>query len=188
MVIIAMFLGCADSPPPDCPVWTQLDDVGQVSESELTEASGLAASRHHADVLWTHNDSGDRARLFALDHSATTLAELTITGPPPIDWEDISVTESAIWIGDIGDNNLERTSISVWRIEEPSELTHTGSLGSSQLTLTYPDGPRDAEALVVFDENIWIFTKSSVAPSPFVKIHMFSSNTTRASASLGSSG
>src|SRR4051794_35074519 len=40
--------------------------TGAVAAPEATELSGLVASRRRAGVLWTHNDSGDRPRLFAL--------------------------------------------------------------------------------------------------------------------------
>jgi len=33
----------------------------------VRESSGVAASRAHAGVLWTHNDSGDDAYVYATD-------------------------------------------------------------------------------------------------------------------------
>ena len=41
--------------------------LGTVHITGLDETSGLAASRQNDAVLWTHNDSGDMARVFALD-------------------------------------------------------------------------------------------------------------------------
>lgn len=32
----------------------------------ITEASGLVASRSQKDLLWTHNDSGDELRIFGI--------------------------------------------------------------------------------------------------------------------------
>ena len=40
--------------------------AGTVTSSQITEASGICASRTHKDVLYTHNDSGDTHRIFAI--------------------------------------------------------------------------------------------------------------------------
>jgi hypothetical protein len=42
--------------------------TGNVQSSLVIEASGLAASRKNANVLWVHNDSGDSARVFAMPY------------------------------------------------------------------------------------------------------------------------
>lgn len=63
-----------------------------VPDVRINEASGLAASRRHPGVLYTHNDSGDQARIFALDsEDGRTLAEYQITPSDNYDWEDLSV-------------------------------------------------------------------------------------------------
>src|SRR5688500_19736049 len=41
--------------------------VGRIESNEITESSGLAASLCQSDVLWTHNDSGDDAFIFAIN-------------------------------------------------------------------------------------------------------------------------
>ena len=64
--------------------------AGRIQESELDEASGLAASRRYADVLWSHNASGDEARIFALETSGDALGILAVQGADFIDWEDIA--------------------------------------------------------------------------------------------------
>ena len=42
-------------------------DLGLINNDSLNEVSGLAASRKNSNVLWTHNDSGDENRVFAID-------------------------------------------------------------------------------------------------------------------------
>src|SRR4029079_15941055 len=54
---------------------------------ELTESSGLAVSRRNPGLLWSHNDSGSAAVLFALDTTGATRGRVRV----PVntrDWED----------------------------------------------------------------------------------------------------
>ena len=47
--------------------------TGTIQNSSINEASGIAASRMNANVLWTHNDSGDSARVFAMTAAGANL-------------------------------------------------------------------------------------------------------------------
>src|SRR5437588_4962467 len=81
---------------------------GTVNIAGLTEASGVAASRNNANVLWTHNDSGHPAEVFAIDTQGRLLGTYSIPGNT--DNEDISIGPGPVsnvlylYIGDIGDN------------------------------------------------------------------------------------
>src|SRR5947208_8362886 len=81
---------------------------GTVNISGLTEASGVAASRNNLNVLWTHNDSGHPADVFALDTQGRLLGTYAIPGNT--DNEDIGVGPGPIanvlylYVADIGDN------------------------------------------------------------------------------------
>jgi len=109
---------------------------------ELNEASGLVLARGR---LWTIDDSGGPATVFGL--STRGKLERQIALPQNIDWEDIAARGSTLYVGDIGDNALSRPSITVYRGGEPIELR-------------YPDGPHDAEALLVDGRTLVIATKS----------------------------
>jgi hypothetical protein len=115
----------------------------------LTEASGLAASRIHADTLYAHNDSGDTARVFMLDTKGQLRNTVSVEGAAAVDWEDIAVGKCpsghCVFVGDIGDNNLERTSYQIYRFAEPT-LTQT-SVRAEAFRFSYPDGPHNAETL-----------------------------------------
>ncbi|GGV51945.1 WD40 repeat domain-containing protein [Streptomyces griseoflavus] len=123
-----------------------------VKDPRITESSGLAASRLHPGVYWTHNDSDDGPYLYAVD-SATgeTVARLTLTGiGTPRDVEAISVGPgNRILVGDIGDN-LGGTWPYVWIYElpEPKELKDA-TVRATQYVVKYSDGARDAESMVV---------------------------------------
>lgn len=128
------------------------DDGFAIRDPRVTESSGLAASRLHPGVYWTHNDSDDGPYLYAVDGATgETVARLTLTGVgTPRDVEAISVGPgNRIFVGDIGDN-LGGTWPYVWIYElpEPKELKDA-TVRATQYVVKYADGPRDAESLVV---------------------------------------
>ncbi|MGV9656912.1 WD40 repeat domain-containing protein [Streptomyces koyangensis] len=123
-----------------------------IEDPRITESSGLAASRKHPGVYWTHNDSDDGAYLYAVDsRTGKTVATVTMTGVgEPRDVEAISLgPDGNLYVGDIGDN-LGGTWDHVWiyRLPEPAELRDQ-TVAATQFTVQYEDGPRDAEALMV---------------------------------------
>ena len=161
MLLLMLLSGCAADPADTCSGFQSPVEAGTVNESALDEASGLVTSGVHPDVLWTHNDSGDTARLYAIDATGSSVGELTLAGAIPEDWEDITRSGVTLFVGDIGDNDQDRAKVAIWRVEEPDTLGPDGSAGSSRLLLSYPSGPQDAEALVHHGESLWILTKDA---------------------------
>jgi hypothetical protein len=133
--------------------------VGELASAQITELSGLAASRTTPGVFWGHNDSGDVPRIFAIDRSGALRATVAVNVLTAVDWEDIAIDGKTIYIGDIGDNGAVRPSIVVYRVAEPA-LTAT-SVNATTFTLRYPDGPHNAEALMVdpLNHQLVIVTK-----------------------------
>jgi hypothetical protein len=128
----------------------------------LPEASGIAASRHDPARLWAINDSGE-AVVTALDAHGFVSGRVSLAGATVEDWEAIAVAAcpagSCLYIGDIGDNNRNRSRIAVYRLPEPS--TTSGSVAVTEVFhASYPDGPHDAETLLVSpDGTMYVVTK-----------------------------
>ncbi|MET9427329.1 WD40 repeat domain-containing protein [Streptomyces sp. NPDC003036] len=139
------------------------DDGGfTLEDPRITESSGLAASRAHPGVYWTHNDQ-DGPRVFAVDgRTGRTVATVTLRGiGTPRDMEAVSVgPDGAVYVGDIGDN-LNGTWDHVWiyRFPEPKELGDR-TVDATQYTVRYADGPRDAEALMVHPKTGRVYIAS----------------------------
>jgi len=130
---------------------------GAVEHPDLVEASGLVKSRRHDDLLWTHNDSGDSARVFAIRTDGSHAGIIYLQNIDAVDWEDIAMgpgpdqSRDYLFIGDIGDNHSSRKSIQIHRFAEPEEKeTIDGKLirDVDTFRFVYPDGPRDAETLI----------------------------------------
>ena len=130
--------------------------------NDLTEGSGVAASRKIPGRFWTHNDSGQPV-LLALDDTGAVTGRLTLSGAKVEDWEAVAVgpcpAGSCIYVGDIGDNDAHRRQITIYRIPEPAEANGTAKV-SDVFHASYPDGAHDAEALLVSpDGRLHIVTK-----------------------------
>ena len=52
---------------PVLPQSERIQKIRNIEFKAISEMSGLAKSRRYAEVYWMHNDSGDSARLFAVD-------------------------------------------------------------------------------------------------------------------------
>ncbi|WP_243766418.1 hypothetical protein, partial [Streptomyces sp. GC420] len=136
-----------------------------IKDPRITESSGLAASRAHPGIYWTHNDSDDGAYIYAVDSgTGGTVARIALQGVGTArDVEAISIgPDGNIYVGDIGDN-LDGSWEHVWiyRIPEPKTLADA-TVRATQFTVRYEDGPRNAEALMVHPKTgrVYIATKS----------------------------
>jgi len=140
-----------------CPQTGPGQRVGTLS-SRVHEASGLAASRRNRGLYWTHNDSGGRARLFAIDAHGGHRRTVYLSGASARDWEDIAVGPgprggvSYIYVADVGDNHRQRSSIQIYRAPEPEVGGSAWSdlhVDAERFEVRYPDGARDCEAIFV---------------------------------------
>lgn len=129
-----------------------------MGDPRIIESSGLALSTYDRPVMFTHNDSGDSPRIFAISSTGSTRATLTLTGARRGDFEDIAAGRGhSIWAGDIGDNARHRASVHVYRIVEPRRLV-TSRVRATRYDLVYPDGrPHNAEALLVSHQSGRLF-------------------------------
>jgi autotransporter-associated beta strand protein len=145
---------------------------GSVQTGDVNEASGIIASRLNPNILWTHNDSGGSAEVFAMTTAGAHRGTYSVSGASANDWEDIAVGPGPVagtqylYIGDIGDNSGDSSDVSVYRVPEPA-VNDTGSVvngslsGTARIRLRYPGGAHDAESLFVdpATRDIYIISK-----------------------------
>jgi len=171
--------GSSENDQTSCIEFSGPEITGVVESNLINEASGLAASRKNSGVLWTHNDSGDSPRIFAMNINGAHLVVLNLQNAENYDWEDIAVGpgpvegEQYLYIGDIGDNSSVRSSISVYRFQEPlvdqNQPAVTMDITNvDQLIMQYPDNQAyDAETLLLdpVSGDILIVTKNKSGDS-----------------------
>ena len=147
--------------------------MGQIKSRQLNESSGLAVSNFHEDILWSINDSGSDAELFALTVSGEHVGRWPIDLPKPSDWEAMDSFhwrgKNYLLIADIGDNFAMRDSVSYIILKEPDIKTLAVSAVLQPLVsqrFVYPGGPRDSEAIAVdpLREQILVLSKRTRPP------------------------
>ncbi|WP_212668819.1 hypothetical protein [Pseudoalteromonas sp. NBT06-2] len=147
---------------------------GEIALDKINEASGLVASRNNKKAFWTHNDSGDKNRIFLISQSGDNLGTFTLEGAIARDWEDISIgpgpkpNTTYLYVGDIGDNRAQYKEKVIYRFIEPNVSNQTTA---KEITLAeknietikfeFPDGKRDAETLMVdpISKDIFVISK-----------------------------
>ena len=148
-----------------------------IRDGRIKESSGLAVSLRHQGVLWTLNDSGNSPRIYAIGTNGRTEAAVRISSEENVDWEAITSFRmpagvaagggpapgtALLGIGDIGDNRAQRDGVRVVLVREPEDLRSTTVDPVRVLRLRYPDGPRDAEALLADprDGRLYVVSKN----------------------------
>jgi hypothetical protein len=179
--LVAVGVACVLGAPV-CLDSVQADDVrwlGRVAARELAEVSGLVASWRNSDVVWIHDD-GKIRDVYAVRFNGQVVARVQL--PEKLtDCEDIAVGPGPVagttylYLGDIGDNDNQRPYVCVFRVAEPDlsqvlpGVTFVPEV-VEEFRMTYPDGPCDAEALMVDPEtgDILIATKEKRTSRLFI--------------------
>ena len=56
-------------------------ELPHLQDGTINESSGLAASRRNTGLTWTHNDSGDKPHVYAVDRQGNTAAVFAVRRP-----------------------------------------------------------------------------------------------------------
>jgi hypothetical protein len=132
-----------------CSAWSPPSLRGVLMDRE--EVSGLAVARVDAGALLYHEDDDGEPRLYRYGSASDAPVDVRVAG---LDWEDVAIGGcpltidacSCVALGDIGDNGAIRTSLQIaWFAEPPGGAEVIPEVW----TVWWPDGPRDAEALLL---------------------------------------
>lgn len=167
---------CSCSDPEPAPGGNGLSDQFETAPEQspvtpgiIDEASGLAASVRMPGYLWTVQDSGQPNSLYLVSKDGKSIKEYNVPGSNNHDWEEVAVGPgpdngvSYVYVADIGNNNQPLTATNtIYRIPEITGTDGSFSQNALQkITFSYPDGPRDAEALIVdpVTKDIFVLSK-----------------------------
>ena len=149
-------------------------ELCKLAHEVIGESSGLACSRRTPGVFWTHNDSGDDARLYAFDAKGRHLGARLLSGIQAFDFEDVaSFTMEGkhyLLVGDVGNNGLAATVMILYLIEEPdidprAEPQEKEVPVAEVINYAYEDDHRNCEGLAVdpTGKTILLVTKEKQA-------------------------
>ncbi len=128
----------------------------------LEETSGLVVLN---DTLWTHNDSGNEAALYAISTKGKLLAKKKLNNHINIDWEDITTANGKLLVADMGNNFGTRKNLYLLEIT----IKNAGAEVLDSIPFYYPEQqnfgfqqatPFDAEGLIFIEDNLIVFTKN----------------------------
>ncbi len=166
----------AKSSEPEHLRYLQPRKLATLANNLFVECCGLACSRLEQNVFWTHNDSGDQARIYAFDRRGKHRGIFLISNVSAQDWEDMASLvldgRPCLLLADIGDNLARRKTCVLYLVEEPVLLDPAGNQTQPWPVLQtthfiYEDGSHNCEAMG-FDETnrmVLLVTKEGTAGS-----------------------
>ena len=120
-----------------------------VTDPRLAELSGLVVI---GEQMLATSDGGDHVAVYLLDQKCR-IVEVHTAPVDPYDPEDLAVAaDRTVWLGDTGDNRRNRATVALIALHPDGT--------SGVYRMTYPDGPHDAEALLLAaDGTPYVVTK-----------------------------
>ncbi|GAA0794347.1 hypothetical protein [Marinobacterium sediminicola] len=136
--------------------------------SEISETSGLAAQ---GSQLWTHNDSGDRPRLYKISpEKGEVVQRRAVLDALNFDWEELAQDRDYLHIFDCGNNAGLREWMQVYSVRWDDLATDTEEAVPSRLTeFRFADAQpsagvhehnNDCEAATAVGDELWVFSKN----------------------------
>lgn len=145
-LLLAPALGAAPTPATPTaalPTAAPPTTVCTPSDAGLAELSGLGL---RGGLLLGASDGGEQLRVHVLDPRTCATVGLLQASQDPFDVEDLAVgSDGTVWLADTGDNRRTRTTVGLFSMR----VADDGQVRAALHRLTYPDGPHDAEALLV---------------------------------------
>lgn len=116
----------------------------EITDERLGELSGLVSS---GDTWFAVSDGGDSVRVFVVDPQTCSVRDVITSDINPYDVEDLEIdAQGRLWLADTGDNSLRRDTVAVHVV--------TRNQGAELFRLRYPDGPHDAEAMLLGPKGV----------------------------------
>lgn len=157
VVALAAALRRADAETTPLPVVPHTE-VSVMSDPRITESSGLAASRAHPGIAYTINDSGDAARVFAVDvDSGDVVGVTTVRNARWYDAEAMSLWGGRLLVADVGSNRRAGEQRALYVFDEPGPGNHRVAADRYPVRLEGPEV--EIEAMAVLPGRVYFFSK-----------------------------
>ncbi|EDY84074.1 hypothetical protein VDG1235_3703 [Verrucomicrobiia bacterium DG1235] len=160
----------------------KLEPYANIQPQAIDESSGIVKSRQFKNVYWTHNDSGDTARIFPITRDGQgiqtdwakendkTYEGITIGEAVNIDWEDIAADDQGnLIIAACGNNANLRQDLAVYIIPEPNPNEVWKTRIRRRIDFHFPDQSPyfdptnlnfDCESLFYANDKIYLVSKN----------------------------
>ena len=139
----------------------------------LEEASGIELDE--SGTFWSFGDKGNQPILYGIDETGNPMSEATLIDANNNDWEDIAIDENNnMVIGNFGNNDNDRDNLKLYWIPNFTEQLSSQPINPKTIKFTYENQTNfppvdadmhfDAEAIAVWDNFVYIFTKDRSDP------------------------
>ena len=148
-VLVAALLATAVVLPVDSAVAASAASVVCTPhDSRLNNVSGLVSLSDGYAVINDRGSNEPSVRVYLLNRDCRVTRVLEAPGQKPVDIEDLARTpDDTLWLADTGDNDANRENVTVWAMDPATGATVA-------YRLSYPDGPRDVEALLMGEDRV----------------------------------
>ena len=136
--------------------------------NDVRETSGLF---FHNGRLWTHNDSGGKPVLYALDTTTYEVVQkITLANAKNKDWEDVCTDGERVYVGDFGNNKGKRKNLRIYTFSL-SALPDSGDATITVDSIRFCFGDQtnfvynkhehdfDCEAMFATEDYLYLFSK-----------------------------
>lgn len=140
--------------------------------SELGEISGIEFLNDTTIVAI--NDGGNEPLLYLLNLKGKVQSVVKVENAQNRDWEDLTVDDEYLYIGDIGNNVNNRRDLVIYKVKI-TDVIEKKTVQPEKITFNYKeqtafppdraDKHFDAEALAHFNDTLYIFTKDRARPN-----------------------
>jgi hypothetical protein len=154
----------------------KLKPYAKLNFAEIDESSGIVKSRLWKNVYWTHNDSGDKARIFPITRDGEIIKPdwakdyqgILIPNAVNVDWESITTdNQGNLIIGDTGNNSNTRRDLTLYIVKEPYPWETVNTSVFQSIKFSYQDLREippaklnyDAEAVFWRNGKLYMLTK-----------------------------
>jgi hypothetical protein len=136
-----------------------LSPHGRIDDPRLAESSGVAVSRVHENVMWSHNDDG-QPLVFALRFTGEAIRRFEVPGVENHDWEDIATDNSGnLYIYDNTARMDDPFTGYIHVFPEPDPFVDETIERVTTYPIRFPDPGLDVETLIVQDAKVFLVSK-----------------------------
>lgn len=138
---------------------------------KVNESSGVF---FHNGRLWTHNDSGGKPILYAIDTTTFEVVQrITLANAKNKDWEDVCTDGKTVFVGDFGNNNGNRKNLRIYMFPL-SAIPDEGdaSVQADSIVFRFADQTNfekrkhlhdfDCEAMFATEDHLYLLSKGWV--------------------------
>jgi len=144
----------------------------------LDENSGITLSKN-GELLYTINDSGGDPVIYAINLASKQIVqEIMLSNGKNVDWEDVTLHENTLYVGDFGNNDNNRKNQTIYWVENIKQIplgSHTAFAKATTFTFEdqekYPPKKKhrnfDVESIIAYQSHFYLFTRNRISNKKF---------------------